>query len=816
MKVKEKQIQKIIPKQIQKIINNKKSKPLDKRKNSIKKKLQISKTLSIGNISEGTKYTARQKPSFSGKLFNNSVEEFDYLNFSDIDIDLIKKITSYEKDIFNPEFYSKKLENNNEIVQNRYNITDTSFDTNQKEEILNKNDDEYIEINKNNLIKTPSTICNYYDMDSETKNFKNNKIEEIKKTQILNKRIKLDKNSTINDNNPIYSNRTKPPKYNPSSNINLHHNTKRKFNNANAGFYKHKKTLSNIYSKEPKFQAKEINTPITNDKNKNRTYKTSSQSKFNNKNLMKSYLENNNKIFNNKTHSNKNKKFLSIKQYSEYITSKAIKKNKNNSNCNFTFNNDITSYLKKKQTIQDLFDSIKEIKETINNNLYQNSSNESEDNQENVNKNRQKPIMLCLNKPKYNSYFKTPKNFNSEKKGKKSTISNDKYKGINLGKNNIILPNYTGRNYHKSCESIKRDIVVKRKKKEKTNDFGSCEKTINSSMNANIKNNINSAKMNITFHNYINDCIDKPIIRVNLKKHIKSTSQLMKFINVNSRSNKQKIKDKTKNQNSSCLSNKSFVSPSTKRSINTSQLIKDLLTKKNKLKSPIKMKNNNSMLKTSKTSKENTSSFKNKVKTISKSNRNKKSNKSSNTLKKNLIASNNKKYYSIKYEINSKGNESSKIDRNNKNKLYNKNSQNKIYLKPKTQSDIKVHKFNIKEENKENIFKNENEEYGMDKRVKQKLLDRMNKLTKNTFSNIWGTKKNNDNFSENMKTPFINKDFTLTHKNFYNKKIISNENSKNEERDCKFDKSIEKRNQFEFKIIKNYKGIQTYNNFLNI
>ena len=808
MKVKEKQIQKIIPKQIQKIVNNKKTKPLDKRKNSIKKKLQISKTLSTGNISEGPKYTARQKSSVSEKLLNNSVEEFDYLNFSDIDIDLIKKISSYEKDIFNLDFYSKKPDNKKEIVQNRYNIIDTSFNTNQKEEIINKSVDEYIEINKNNLIKTHSTICNYYDIDSEKKNIKNNKIEEIKRTKLLNKQIKLEKNSAINYNNPIYTHRTKPQKYNSSSNVNLQQNTKRKYNNTNIGFYKHKKTISNIYSKETKFKTKEIMTPITNDRNKIKTNKTSSQTKFNNK------------IFNDKTQSNKDKKFLSIKQYSEYITSKVIKKNKNNSNCNFTFNNDITSYLKKKQNIQDLFNSIKEIKETINNNLEQNSSNESE---ENINKKKQKPIMLCLNKPKYNSYFKTPKNSNSDKKGKKSAISNDKYNEINLGKNNIILPNYTGRNYQKSCESTKRDIVVKRKKKEKTNDFGSCNinycnKSINSSMNGNIKNNNNSAKMNVTFHNYINECIDKPIIRVNLKKHIKSTSQLMKFINVNSRSNKQKVKDKTKNQNSRCLSNKSFVSTCTKRSINTSQLIKDLLTKKNILKSPTQTKNNNSMLKTSKTSKENTSSFTNKIKTISKSSKHKKEDKNSTKQNKNLIGSNNNKYYSMKYDTILKGNISSKLDRNKKNKLYNnnKNTQNKNSLKPKTKSDIKVHKFNIKEENKENIFRNENEEYGMDKRVKQKLLDRINKVTKNTFSNIWGTKKNNDNFSEMMKTPFINKDYSLTHKNFYNKKIISNENSKNEEKDYKYDKSIEKRKQFKFKIIKDYDGIQTYNNFLNI
>ena len=165
MKVKEKQIQKIIPKQIKKMVNNNNPKESDKRNNYNKKKLLISKTLSMENLSTGQKYTTRQKSSISNKLFNNSLEEIDYLNFSDIDIDLIKKIATYEKDIFKPEFNSKNQKEQNDIVQNRYNMIDTSFNINQQEELLNKNGDEYIEINKNILIKTPSTICNYYDMD---------------------------------------------------------------------------------------------------------------------------------------------------------------------------------------------------------------------------------------------------------------------------------------------------------------------------------------------------------------------------------------------------------------------------------------------------------------------------------------------------------------------------------------------------------------------------------------------------------------------------------------------------------------------------
>ena len=240
MKVKEKQIQKIIPKQIKKMVNNNNPKESDKRNNYNKKKLLISKTLSMENLSTGQKYTTRQKSSISGNIFNNSVEEFDYLNFSDIDIDLIKKITSYEKDIFKPELYTKNQDYKKDIVQNRYNIIDTSFDTNLQEEDLNKTEDEYIEINKNILIKTPSTICNYYDMDSDKKNIKNKNIEDKKNKISKNKQIQITNKSIINYNNPIYTNRIKQTKHNSSSNINLPQNSKRIYSNTNVGFYKNK------------------------------------------------------------------------------------------------------------------------------------------------------------------------------------------------------------------------------------------------------------------------------------------------------------------------------------------------------------------------------------------------------------------------------------------------------------------------------------------------------------------------------------------------------------------------------------------------
>ena len=828
MKVKEMQIQKINPQQIKKIVNNKISKPPNKRKNSKKKKLLISKTLSMENISTGPKYTARQKSTISGKLFNNSVEEIDYLNFSDIDIDLIKKISSCEKDIFKPELYSKNPENRNDIVQNRYNMIDTSFDTNQQDELINKSGDEYIDINNNILMQTPSTICNYYDMDSAQKNIKNKITKENKK----NKQIQISNNCSLNYNNPIYTHRTKPPKHYSSSNVHVIQNSKKAYNNTNTGFYKNKKSTINLNSNRTKIKPKEIMTPITNDKNKvlriqTNNNKIKTHNKDNNNNLVKSYVDSNIK-YDKKTNSNKNKKYLSIKQYSEYISSQVIKRDKQdkkNSNCNFTFNNDITQYLKKKQNIQDLFDSIKEIKENIN--LNQNTLDES---LENKNTKKQRPIMLCLNKPKFNSYFKTPKYSNSDKKGKKCQSSVEHHKeNNNLGNKNTILPNYTGRNYQKSCETTRRDIVViRKKKKNKSCLINDCTKSINSNIDANIaNNNANSNKINITFHNYINNCLDKPIIKVNLKKHIKSSSQLIKFINVNSKSIKNKTKDTKENpksKNTSCLSgNKSNISLCTKKSMNTSQLIKELLTKRQILKSPTQSKNNNSVLKISKTSKENSAMIINRTKTkLTKSNKTKKADNNSSSQKKTIIGSSStKKFYSKKFE-NNKNTSSNKIERNTKSKKFNKNIKSKKSIKPKTQRDIRIQKMKKKEENKENkenILKNENEEYGMDKRVKQKLLDRMNKVTKNTFGNIWGNnKKKNDSISEIIKSPFINKEYySITHKNFYNKKIISNENSKNEEKEFKYDNiCIEKRNQIEFKIIKDYEGAQTFtNNFFN-
>ena len=835
---KEKQKPKLVQKKLKQILNKNKSKPIEIRTKVNKmEKMHISKTNSMENINK-SKNTARVKSSNPQKIFNNSMEELDYLNFSDLDIDLFKKNSSFEEDIFNPKYYAKnKREGKNQIVQNRYNMIDTSFDTIKSVNIITDSCDDYIDANKNKLLKTPSTICNYYDkseISSEQKKknksktncinmHKNNKKEKeatkeeekemdnekkIKFKKLKNKSIQIPNNNKnhniINNNQPMYSNRTnraQPPKTFSSSNIKLtQNNNSNKKNNNN--FYNNKKgnTTSNFMPRSKKIVKEEVSSSIL--KKRNTEMKSNIYSKIKNQNnLMKNYLKSGvDKNKNNPNNINKKKSF-STKNYSGAgnITSQILQNKKGFTNINFTYNKDMSNYINKKKNEQNLLKSLNEQKNekgNRNNDILNNENDKESPKQEDIiPQKQQKPIMLCLDKSKFNMYFITSTNSNSDKKNlsnsKKEDIGkNSDYLNIKIN-NNIALDsdnyNYTGRNVQNSFNTRKKDIIVKRKKLNKTNtNINPCTKSINSNMNINTNTNTNT-----TFTNNQND---KPIIKVNLKKHIKSSSELIKFINVD-------IKNKN---NKNPKNNKSFVSTCTRGSINTSQVVKELLSKKKILKSPSQI--NNNTLKISKTMKENNL---NKIKTTPKYNKIYRGDNFSTLEKKSYIRSNQKGYYSIKYELNLKNNNNSNISKS-KNKLI-KNS-----FKPKTQSDIKVNKYKIKEEenskksnkeNKEN--KDNNNDYGMDKRVKQKLLDRMNKVSKNNFGYIWGgnlglpKKDVPEIFYDVMKSP--NKDYLLGNNFYYNNKIISNENSKNDERDFdKKDNINDKRNKKEITIIKEY------------
>ena len=813
-KDKEKEKQKLPPKKLKQILNKNRNKPIEIRTNVNKvKKIQISKTYSMENISNMSKTTTRIKPQKPERILNNSMEELDYLNFSDIDLDYYKKDSSFDEDIFNPK-YKNKLEKK-QIVQNRYNMIDTSFDTIKSKYIITDSENDYIDTKKNILLKTPSTICNYYEkseMCSEKKN-KNDKTKKndelkIKFKKLKNKSIQIsnnniNNNNPINYNQPIHSNRLKPPKNFSSSNIKLtqNNNNNNNISKTKNNFYKYKgNTINNNGGSKKKIKEEPLSSILRkrNKENKNNIFDRIK----NQNNLMKNYLKSN--LEKNKANSNNNiskKKSFSNKNNSGNINSQIIKNNKGFTNCNFTYNNEISNYLNKKRNISNLLKSAKEnkeIKDNMNNNA---KDNGSPNEQEMVSKNnkcqvQQKPIMLCLDKNKFNSYFINPNNSNSEKKENPKNETNynnetDKDKDyLNVNLNNIT-ENYTGRNTQNYFNDMRKGIIVKRKKLNKTNNnIDSCIKSISS----NINNNSNTALIN-----YQNN---KPIIKVNLKKHMKSSSELIKFINVDKK-NKNVKNNKTKN-------NKSFVNTCSRGSINTSQVIRELVNKKKILKSPSQTKNNN--LKTSKTQKENNNII-NKIKTTPKYNKIHKHETFSTIEKKNYIGSNQKGYYSIKYELN----------KNNNNSNITKNKFIKNSFKPKTQSDIKINKYSIKEDeyskksNKEN--KDNNNDYGMDKRVKQKLLDRMNKVTKNSLGIILGNYPGSkayvpEAFCDIMKSP--NKEYNIFGNNFYyNNRIISNENSKNEEKDFdKKDKKYEKRNLKETSIIKEYNNYKISNTYI--
>ena len=205
----------LAPKRLKQILNQNKVKPFlisTKGKGRKAKKFQINKTHSMEEISNIPKNTERTKTAMHKKIFNNSMEELDYLNFSELDIDIYNKNSSFVEDIFNPKNYCLNKEEKKQIVQNRYNMVDTSFDTIKTEFFITEKGDDYIDSDKNILLKTPSTICNYYEkseMYSEKKNEIKNKNKNNEKQKISEFK-KLPKNKSIQ----IPKNKMKKPKNN--------------------------------------------------------------------------------------------------------------------------------------------------------------------------------------------------------------------------------------------------------------------------------------------------------------------------------------------------------------------------------------------------------------------------------------------------------------------------------------------------------------------------------------------------------------------------------------------------------------------------
>ena len=321
-KEKENQKQKLIPRKLKQNLSKNKTKPVEIRTKIDKgKKTPINKTHSMENISKKNKNIIRVKSGNPQKIVNNSMEELDYLNFSELDIDFYKKNSSFEEDIFNPKYYNKNNEEKNQIVQNRYNMIDTSFDTIKTENIITDGGNDYIEENKNILLKTSSTICNYYDKSEFGSDRKNS--NDLNKNDDKKKLFKKFKNKSIqiyynNINYPINSNRTinpKPPKTFSSSNIKLTQNNNNINNNKKNISQSKGNTAYNFMPHSKQIEKEDISSSIL--KKRNKENKTNIYNKIKNQNnLMKNYLKSN--INKNSTNSNNN--ISKKKSFSSFIS----------------------------------------------------------------------------------------------------------------------------------------------------------------------------------------------------------------------------------------------------------------------------------------------------------------------------------------------------------------------------------------------------------------------------------------------------------------------------------------------------------------
>ena len=391
---------------------------------------------------------------------NNNLLELDYLNFSRIDIGLRKFNSSFDEDMFNSKIVIKEKK---ELVSNRYyGVESSSFnnsknDLNDNINIKNNIIDNYIKESedKEKLLKTPSTLCNYYDNSEATTSQKKN----------------LEKNELRKNLNKLYE---------ESKNVENNYITVNKIQNQNIINWKLKDSIKILKNKEKeKEKEKEENSKTLNENQKelnklifdikrdfakNQTQKQKQKNNNNNtnnnnyineipykNNLMKNYLNSNiNKRKNsyNISSSKKNNIYNKMTIIPKEI-SKTLKYTNNSStksfntqnkttcmNTNIQINNntnntqDINSLIKTNfnNTVTEIINGQKVVynnkkKNYTTNGVYYINSNNKNYKQSSKHLG-QRPIILCYDQMKYDSYFITPKNDKKVTKGKKVQTSN--------------------------------------------------------------------------------------------------------------------------------------------------------------------------------------------------------------------------------------------------------------------------------------------------------------------------------------------------------------------------------------------------------
>ena len=772
-----------------------------KRLNNHDKKLRNDTTSPTSRNTKKNKNTKNTKDTkqMNKSLNNNNFLELDYLNFSNIDIGLRKLNSSFDDDIFGSNIFK---EEKNKIVSNRYNGIDSSIDT-IKTDTHNNN---YIEESKENLLKTPSTLCNYYDISEAASSKKkvNDEINSNNKNELRKNLDKMYENSKNNDIKYISVN-TKPQNI---VNWKLKDSIK---------ITKNKSSAVNIKENEKK--EKEFSSTLNNTNKTNKKQNTSNNKQIEKNeiqyknNLMENYL--NSKISKRKgscnmSSSKKNNFYNKMSSIPKEFVAKTLKYTNNSSTKSIHIQNNTTGIINNLNYINN---TSKNINSLINNNfnktitgilmninnsnmsntglnleskktnnttngIYYNNIHNGSNYKKGKNSGQQKPIILCYDQMKYDSYFVTPKNNNKITKGKVQSSNKSNKLDSNstaIGANTGSTKNNTNKNNY--------NIIVNTLSKGKNKSFNK-----NKNGNNNIYHNYNSTNNKLEKNNYINN--EKyGKIKINLKNHNKSSSLLCK---------PKGIINKNKDSNSNINSILKILNSGGKEN---SQLLQNLLKKVSDSKSPLKKYKSSNALKISKTLTE--QNILNRMQATPKYYKIPKGGNAYTTIaKKNKFINSNEKngtenLKSIKYN-NSSIKKNYQFVRSNNNY---KDILNNLF-NHKTQSDFKTNKYyinnnsNIHSDNAKSNNNNENRylinnDYGMDKHVKQKLLDRMNNATNNWQFIFRGNNSNNnndkkvliENLSEIMKSP-EKKDI------MNNNTIISNESE--DEKDNK--ETINKKN----------------------
>ena len=315
---------------------------------------------------------------------------------------------------------------------------------------------------------------------------------------------------------------------------------------------------------------------------------------------------------------------------------------------------------------------------------------------------KQKPLNLCYNQNKYDAYFNTPRNIN--KKNDVKNLSSNKTKKINIS-TGPIEKNKSFNNTKSNQSNIIKNNLIYLNNNEVNNQNISNFKMLNDLLN---DFEINSKNYNKT----------TPKSKTKIKKEISSSKK--DFIKVNLKNNTKSSSNMAKTQKNFFTKNKNQIF----YPFNQNSKLKSEIKQPFNIYKNISKKGNKNTVMFSPMSKNDPSSINYEIqKTLTEQNiivhkmheatpKNYKVQKYDSVpftaMVKKIFVGSSKKDNLIRFDSSIKKKQNQKT----------KTEQMKCIFKPKTQSDLK---------NYDKIFG----DYGNDKHVKQKLLDRMNKATNN-------------------------------------------------------------------------------------